>query len=150
LKVSGEQHPVAFPDRPVLACRFAERFGQWLGEIAAPLIAARLAPLRSVQTGPGHDCRNRNRAAAGKLSAHAVGHAVDIAGFTLGADETLSITEVGDEQKKRVLATIQTAACGWFTTVLGPGSDPAHATHWHFDIEKHGSSGNYRLCAPPR
>lgn len=31
LQVSGEQHPVGFPDRPVLACRFAERFGQWLG-----------------------------------------------------------------------------------------------------------------------
>jgi hypothetical protein len=150
LKVSGEQHVVGFPDRPILACRFAERFGQWVGEIAAPLIAARLAPLRSVQTGPGHDCRNRNRAAAGKLSAHAVGQAVDIAAFTLGAGETLSITEVGDERKKRVLATIQTAACGWFTTVLGPGSDPAHATHWHFDIEKHGSSDNYRICAPPR
>jgi hypothetical protein len=148
LKVSGEKDVVGFPDRPILACRFAERFGQWVGEIAAPLIAARLAPLRAVHTGPGYDCRNRNRAAAGKLSAHAVGHAVDIEAFTVGADETLSITEVGDERKRRVLATIRTAACGWFTTILGPGSDPAHATHWHLDIQKHGSSENYRICGP--
>jgi hypothetical protein len=146
LKVSGEQHPVGFPDRPILACRFAERLGEWVGEVAAPLIAARLAPLRSVRTGPGYDCRNRNRALAGKLSAHAVGHAVDIEAFTVGAGEALSITEVDDERKKRVLATLRTAACGWFTTILGPGSDPAHATHWHFDIEKHGSSNNYRIC----
>jgi hypothetical protein len=146
LKVSGEQYPVGFPDQPVLACRFAERFGRWLGEIAVPLIAARLTPLRAVHTGPGYDCRNRNRARSGKLSAHAVGHAVDIDAFKLGGGETLSITEANDERKKGVLSTIRTAACGWFTTILGPGSDPAHATHWHFDIQKHGSSDNYRIC----
>jgi hypothetical protein len=150
LKVSGEQHPLAFPERPILACRFAERFGQWLGEIAVPIIAARLTPLRAVHTGPGYDCRNRNRAASGKLSAHAVGQAVDIAAFKLGSGETLSITEANDEPKKGVLSTLRTAACGWFTTILGPGSDPAHATHWHFDIEKHGSSDNYRLCGSPK
>jgi len=146
LRVSGEQHSVGFPDRPILACRFAERFGGWLGEIAVPVIAGRLTPLRAVHTGPGYDCRNRNRAASGKLSAHAVGQAVDIEAFKLGSGETLSITEADDEPKKGVLSTIRTAACGWFTTILGPGSDPAHATHWHFDIEKHGSSDNYRLC----
>jgi hypothetical protein len=146
LKVSGEQHPVAFPERPILACRLADRFGQWLGEIAVPVIAARLTPLRAVHTGPGYDCRNRNRAASGKLSAHAVGHAVDIEAFKLGSGETLSITEAEDEPKRGVLSSLRTAACGWFTTILGPGSDAAHATHWHFDIEKHGSSDNYRLC----
>ena len=146
LKASGNESLVGFPDRPILACRFAERFGQWMGEIVVPVIAARLTPLRAVHTGPGYDCRNRNRAASGKLSAHAVGQAVDIEAFKLGSGETLSITEADDEPKKGVLSTIRTAACGWFTTILGPGSDPAHATHWHFDIEKHGSSDNYRLC----
>ena len=42
--------------------------------------------------------------------------------------------------------TLRTAACGWFTTILGPGSDAAHATHWHLDIERHGSSDRYRIC----
>jgi len=149
LKVPGEPHPVAFPDRPILACRFAERFGRWLGEIAVPLIAARLTPLRAVHTGPGYDCRNRNRAASGKLSAHALGQALDIEAFKLGAGETLSIIEADDERKMGVLATIRTAACGWFTTILGPGSDPAHSTHWHLDIQKHGSSDNYRICGSP-
>ena len=35
---------------------------------------------------------------------------------------------------------------GWFTTILGPGTDAAHATHWHLDIMKHGSSEYYRIC----
>jgi hypothetical protein len=38
------------------------------------------------------------------------------------------------------------AACGWFTTILGPGSDPAHADHLHVDIQQHGSSDRYRIC----
>jgi hypothetical protein len=38
------------------------------------------------------------------------------------------------------------AACGWFTTILDPGSDPAHADHLHVDIQQHGSSGRYRIC----
>jgi hypothetical protein len=41
---------------------------------------------------------------------------------------------------------MRTAACGWFTTVLGPGSDAFHANHMHLDIEKHGPSGSYRIC----
>ena len=35
LKASGEQ-TVTFPDGPILGCRFAERFGQWVGELAVP------------------------------------------------------------------------------------------------------------------
>ena len=41
---------------------------------------------------------------------------------------------------------IRTAACGWFTTVLGPGADAFHANNMHLDIEQHGSSGSYRIC----
>ena len=94
LKASGEQ-TVTFPDGPVLACRFAERFGQWVGELAVPLIRARVAPLSAVRTGPGFECRNRNRASSGKLSAHAVGQAVDIAGFERDG-QTVSIVETSD------------------------------------------------------
>jgi hypothetical protein len=42
--------------------------------------------------------------------------------------------------------TVQTAACGWFTTVLGPGSDEAHADHLHVDMAPHGTSDRYRIC----
>jgi len=41
---------------------------------------------------------------------------------------------------------VRTAACGWFTTVLGPGADSFHANNMHLDIEQHGSSGSYRIC----
>src|SRR5215217_3210996 len=104
-------------------------------------MGARISPLRAVRTGPGFVCRNRNHQIGGKLSAHASGLAVDIASFELANGEALSIAEAKDERKMAVLATLRTAACGWFTTILGPGSDAAHATHWHLDIERHARSG---------
>jgi hypothetical protein len=146
LKLTDQEQQVAFPDRPVLACRFAEQFAIWVRDLAAPLMQARLAPLRAVRTGPGFVCRNRNNQAGGKLSAHAVGLAVDIASFELANGEIVSIAEDIDPKRSAVLATMRTAACGWFTTILGPGSDAAHATHWHLDIQRHGSRDNYRIC----
>src|SRR5215207_8838679 len=92
------------------------------------------------------ECRNRNHAASGKLSAHATGLAVDVAGFDLANGDHLLVTEATDQAQVGVLRTLRTGACGWFTTILGPGTDAAHATHWHLDIMKHGSSEYYRIC----
>jgi len=133
--------------QPVLACRFAGPFGRWLGDLVAPMVAGSLnTELRSVQTGPGFECRNRNRAETGKLSAHAEGLAIDIAAFELANGSTLLIKPKGEAPPDPTLAAIRTAACGWFTTILGPGSDPAHANHLHVDIQQHGSSDRYRIC----
>jgi hypothetical protein len=66
-------------------------------------------------------CRNRNNQAGGKLSAHAVGLAVDIAAFQLANGEVISVAEDKDAKKSAALATMRTAACGWFTTILGLG-----------------------------
>jgi hypothetical protein len=138
---------VRLPDEPVLACRFAERLGRFLGDLVAPLVAGRLAvELRAVRTGPGYECRNRNRAAAGHLSAHALGLAVDVATFELANGKALPVKPDGDERGHAVVAAVRTAACGWFTTVLGPGSDAAHSDHMHVDIQTHGSSDRYRIC----
>ena len=34
--------------------------------------------------------------------------------------------------------TMRIAGCGWFTTILGPGTDAAYGMHWHLDIQRHG------------
>ena len=138
---------VHLPEEPMLACRFAERFGHFIGELAAPLIAARLSfELKQVRTGPGYECRNRNRAASGRISAHALGIAVDVAAFELANGKAVPIKPNGDTRGQAAVSAIRTAACGWFTTVLGPGSDPAHTDHMHLDILTHGSSDRYRIC----
>jgi hypothetical protein len=138
---------VRLTQQPILACRFADRFGHWLGDLVAPLVAGiKGAGLKAVYTGPGFECRNRNRSATGKLSAHAEGLAIEVAGFELANGSTLQIgSEVGGTPDP-ALAALRTAACGWFTTILGPGSDEAHHDHLHVDIQQHGSSGHYRIC----
>ncbi len=138
---------IRLPDEPTLSCRFGERFGHWLRDLVSPLIAGELAvELESVRTGPGFECRNRNRVEAGKISAHASGLAVDVASFELANGRTLAIKPNGDEHLRATVDAIRVAACGWFTTVLGPGSDAAHADHLHVDILQHGSSDRYRIC----
>jgi hypothetical protein len=138
---------VHLPDEPIISCPFAERLTAWLGHLVAPLIAGRISiDLRAVRTGPGYECRNRNGAANGKLSAHAVGQAIDIAGFELSNGKLIPVKPDGDEAMRDVVDSVRTAACGWFTTVLGPGSDAAHTDHLHVDIAMHGASDRYRIC----
>src|SRR6266436_6453136 len=138
---------VHLPEEPVVSCQFAERLTAWLGHLVAPLIAGRMyTDLRAVRTGPGYECRNRNGAASGKLSAHAVGKAIDISGFELSSGKVIPIKPDGDETMRNVVDAVRTAACGWFTTVLGPGSDAAHADHMHVDMALHGTSDRYRIC----
>lgn len=138
---------VRLGDQPILACRFADSFGRWLGDLVAPVVAGSLnTDLKNVRTGPGFECRNRNGAVIGKLSAHAGGLAIDIVGFELANGATLRIQPDPDAPVPPALAALRTAACGWFTTVLGPGSDAAHADHLHVDIQQHGSSTRYRIC----
>jgi hypothetical protein len=138
---------VRLPEEPVVSCEFAERLTAWLGHLVAPVIAGRMsADLKAVRTGPGYECRNRNGAATGKLSAHAVGKAIDISGFDLSNGKFISIKPDGDEAMRNVVDSVRTAACGWFTTVLGPGADAAHTDHMHVDIAPHGTSDRYRIC----
>ena len=144
---SRREVTVRLGEQPVLACRFAETFGHWIGDLVAPVIAGSLqTELKAVRTGPGFACRNRNGAATGKLSAHAEGLAIDIAAFELANGSTLRVEPEMDAPPDPALAALRTAACGWFTTVLGPGSDEAHKDHLHVDIQQHGSSDRYRIC----
>jgi hypothetical protein len=138
---------VRLTEQPILACRFAGPFGRWVGELVAPLVAGiKGTELKAVRTGPGFECRNRNRAASGRLSAHAEGLAIDVASFELANGLTLRIKQEVNTSPDPALAVLRTAACGWFTTILGPGTDEAHQDHLHLDIQQHGSSDRYRIC----
>ncbi|MGO4571675.1 extensin-like domain-containing protein [Microvirga sp. 2TAF3] len=145
--ISRPETRIVLKEQPTLACAFAESLGHWLGDLVAPMLAGHLgSDLRAVHTGPGFECRNRNRAASGKLSAHAEGMAIDISHFELADGSKLGIKPDGEERREAAIAALRKAACGWFTTILGPGSDPSYANHLHVDLQKHGSSDRYRIC----
>jgi hypothetical protein len=143
----GKGNVIQFPNEPLIDCQLAEPLAHWLGEVVAPVFAGSFtSPLKAIRTGPGYECRNRNHETAGKLSAHAIGLALDISGFELANGRILSVGAGDDAVPEPVLRTIRTAGCGWFTTILGPGSNAEHANHLHIDIQMHGSNGRFRIC----
>ena len=140
---------IVLPDRPLLNCRFARQFALWLSDSAAAVVFARMnATLARTSTGPGYECRGRNGGISAKLSEHAFGNAVDIATIATADGRTIQIADaaVTTSPAFHLLRGLRVAACGYFSTVLGPGADAAHASHFHFDTGLHGKSQTYRIC----
>jgi hypothetical protein len=140
---------IGFAAEPTLDCRLAARLADWVGHVVEPLARYHLGSgLSAVDTGPGYVCRNRNNDAVGKLSEHAKGNALDIAAFVLRDGRRVAVRppEEPAPAEAGFLAAVRTTACGYFLTVLGPGSDAAHAGHLHVDLGLHGRTANYRIC----
>lgn len=126
---TGRVLPLA--DKPIVDCRLALAFDAWMTEIAPNLVASRGASLSSVTTGPGWECRTRNRQPGAPLSNHANGLALDVNTFSFANKARLSVSgNAGDP----TFRSLRAAACSHFTTVLGPGSDGFHEGHLHVDV----------------
>jgi hypothetical protein len=147
--ISTSLGAVDLPSGPILDCSFARQFLKWVTEIAAPVVAGLSeSKLEALSTGPGFECRMRTGDSSGKISEHALGNAIDIDGLVLADGKRIEIPDVSSEShpNHRVLMALRRSACGYFTTVLGPGSNAAHESHYHFDLGKHGKNGDYRIC----
>ena len=139
--VKAQQNLIKLPEAPLLNCKFALQFSKWLSESGAPILAAQLnTPLEKISTGPGFECRGRNGDSSAKISEHGYGNAVDITTLRMRDGKVIDVAD------STLLQGLRTSACGYFTTVLGPGSNSAHEKHFHFDLGVHGKSGNYRIC----
>ncbi len=140
---------ISLPGRPTLKCTFAKQFVIWLGDVAAPVVAAHEdSSFTALSTGTSFQCRGRNGEASAKMSEHAFGNAIDIDGVLVAGRKRIDVAAVSDPANPayRMLMALRISACGYFTTVLGPGANAAHASHYHFDLGLHGKSGNYRIC----
>lgn len=143
--VGAHTGDVGLPGRPTLECRFAAVFGDWLREVVNPVAASLLgAHVDAVITGPGHQCRSRP---GGKLSEHGLGNAIDITAIRLIDGRSIRIEGMADAEgpEREFLRAISASACGYFTTVLGPGSDADHSDHLHVDMAER-SRAEYRIC----
>jgi hypothetical protein len=140
---------VALPARPIMSCLFARHFTAWLRDVAAPLsLAYTGAKLAAIETGPGFVCRTRYNRPDEKVSEHARGDAIDVTAFRFDNGRSLTVKEGSASQAidGALMSALRTTACGYFTTVLGPGSNDAHKEHFHFDYGLHGQTANYRIC----
>ncbi|MBV9244203.1 MAG: extensin family protein [Methylobacteriaceae bacterium] len=146
IRMPAPARPIAVAGEPELDCSMAEKFGTFLREIVAPLAKGYLATsLAGVSTG-GFYCRPVDSVPGAPMSPHAIGIAVDVMSFSFADGRRVDIGQPGPADGEAFFKAVRTAACGYFTTVLGPGSDPAHASHIHVDLKLHGANDRYRIC----
>ena len=145
LNVTGLGAGIALEPEAILNCRTAESLARWMQDIVVPAALARLgeAPTKVVH-GSTYVCRPRNNVAGAKLSEHAHANAVDIASIGFAKREPVAIGAGAGKPTADFEAEIRAGSCTYFTTVLGPGSNAAHAAHFHLDMAVR--PGSYRLC----
>ena len=149
IKVSAIQPGVAFEGGAVMRCDTARALALWTREMVMP--AAQRMPasprLASIAAGTTYLCRGvAGDGPEARVSEHALGNALDIAGFGFADGTRMDITPAADRGDLHAAFqnAVQGAACLYFTTVLGPGSNAAHDDHLHLDIKAR--SGGLRLC----
>lgn len=129
-------------------CDTALQLSRWMEGTVKPSLEAAMPgeTITGVAQASAYVCKNRNGAKDGKISEHAFGNAVDIAGFSLKSGKTITIRPADKDSTMEgaFQRAITEAACLYFTTVLDPGSDAAHQNHLHLDVKER--RGGYRYC----
>ena len=102
-------------------------------------------PLKGLSLGTTYVCRGQNHDPDAKLSEHAFANGIDVMGFTFANRPAIAVAPLPEGTPEAAfLAHARARACGVFRTVLGPGTDAAHANHFHLD-ERERPAG-HRLC----
>jgi hypothetical protein len=107
-------------------CSVAKALNSWVDEVAQPAFDGKLVEM---QIAAHYICRSRNNIKGAKISEHGKGRAIDISAFILSNGKVLTVSQ----NYNKLLRRIYKAACGYFKTTLGPGSDGYHEDHFHFD-----------------
>jgi hypothetical protein len=133
---AGLNHPA------VMSCALASRLDDFEREVVQPLAAAELGR-RVVRINHLGSFSCRGIRGTSRLSEHALGRAIDIAGFRLSDGATVSVEHDWSEPgpKRLFLRRLARRACGYFSVVLTPDSNAEHYDHIHLDI------GPDRLCS---
>jgi len=144
--------PTAFGDvgiagKPTMLCSFGRQFSDWVRDVGAPLTLAYTGQrLGRIEIGYAFACTARYDKPGQVPSEHAKGDAIDIFAFVLADNHRIPVKQQDSPVDRDLVRVLRTTACAYFTTVLGPGTDSAHAEHFHFDTGIHGATPNYRIC----
>lgn len=139
---------IPLDDKNPMRCEAALSLARWMKGMVEPSLKIALPERRivGISNASSYVCRLRNHAETGKISEHARGNAIDIAGFKLDNGETITMTpkEEDSTMTGAFQRTATAGACLYFTTVLSPGSDATHQDHLHIDVMER--KGGYRYC----
>jgi hypothetical protein len=142
-------HQVSLSSPATTNCAMAGALADWVGDVDAYARAALNAPVKTLNTGTSMMCRNRNGGDEGFVSEHGFANALDVVGFTLADGRSIAVESdwmpVSTPEAK-LLRQAHGAACGLFTTVLGPDANAEHEDHLHLDLGCHGQSCMAQIC----
>lgn len=138
LKDGGE---VALRPSALIRCETAELFADWVRDELAPATAA-YSGIARIDVAASYHCRPRNNVRGARMSEHGRANAIDVRAIVMKNGRRFGV-DIADTPLQ-LLATMRSSACGYFTTVLGPGSDGYHEDHFHVDYAQR--RGGYRLC----
>ncbi|WP_375408105.1 extensin family protein [uncultured Methylobacterium sp.] len=135
---------VAIEPAATVVCGAAEALARWTTEVQFASERDLGQPLTSLSVG-SYECRGQNHSTDAKLSEHALANAIDVMGYGFSNRAPIRVgASAAGTPEASFQAVVQAKACGFFRTVLGPGSDAAHANHLHLD-ERERNAG-HRLC----
>jgi hypothetical protein len=136
---------IQFTEKAIVNCAVAGALASWMHDKVEPAAKSILrGNVTALRIAASYDCRGRNRDAKAQLSEHAFGNAIDISAFKIEGRGWIEVGKAGGDDE-RFLAEIREAACGPFTTVLGPGV-AMHDEHFHLDLAKRGKKGRALYC----
>jgi hypothetical protein len=129
-------------------CEVGLAFAEWARNVVVPMAKLYLDDEpKQIGTSGGYECRWR-RGGSGDpaFSQHAFANAIDVASISFEKRKPLQIKlpEENSDEARLFQAAIRGGACAYFTTVLGPMTNAAHADHLHLDMAER--RGGFRLC----
>jgi hypothetical protein len=146
LRVSALPDGIGITAPATLVCAAVEALARWTREVVAVEAVRHLEAQPSrIAIGTSYQCRTQNHRPGAKLSEHAFANGVDISGFEFKGRKAVIVTDhPAGTPEALFLGAVRSQACTYFTTVLGPGSDAAHADHLHLDLR--GRGRGFRMC----
>ncbi|MEM1265680.1 MAG: extensin family protein [Pseudomonadota bacterium] len=129
---------VKLDSQPRINCRTATALHTWVTGPAQDAAREEGVLITDMHVVASYACRRRNNRPSGKLSEHAKGNAIDIAGITLSDGSQPTVTRDWSGTKwSGLMQALHREACGPFGTVLGPKADRYHQNHFHFDVAEY-------------
>lgn len=145
LRVTELPDGVGLTPAATLTCTAAEALARWSTEVRVIAERSLGKVPHKFQIGGSYECRGQNHDPSAKLSEHSYANGVDVMGFAFEGRAPVTVGAAREGTPEAAFeAAVRGRACGFFRTVLGPGSDAAHGNHLHLD-ERERPAG-HRLC----
>ena len=146
---TGSIMPAVLTPAATLSCPIVSALERWVTDGVQPAalhwFGSQVVEIKQISA---YSCRGMVGTRTSRISEHAFGNALDVAGFVLADGRQIIIKKSwrGTPEEQGFLHDVQLFACQTFNTVLAPGYNAAHYDHFHFDLMRR--KNGRRPCQP--